>query len=145
MPRRAHRRTLIALLRRPRVDISGLKLPAAATRLLAADGYEELYPPQAAAVKAGLLGGRSVLVSAPTASGKTLVATLSMMAHLSARRPGKIVYLSPLRALASEKLAEFKKIGGISLGRRRARVKISTGETGAGARLGDADIAVMTN
>ena len=132
-------------MRRPRVDISGLKLPAAATRLLAADGYEELYPPQAAAVKAGLLGGRSVLVSAPTASGKTLVATLSMMAHLSARRPGKIVYLSPLRALASEKLAEFKKIGGISLGRRRARVKISTGETGAGARLGDADIAVMTN
>ncbi len=132
-------------MRPPRVLVSSLKLPAAATRLLAADGYEELYPPQAAAVKAGLLGGRSVLVSAPTASGKTLVATLSMMAHLSARRPGRIVYLSPLRALASEKFAEFKKIGGVSLGRTRARVKISTGETGAGARLADADIAVMTN
>ena len=125
--------------------VSSLKLPAAATRLLAADGYEELYPPQAAAVKAGLLGGRSVLVSAPTASGKTLVAALSMMAHLSARRPGRIVYLSPLRALASEKFAEFKKIGGVTLGRTRARVKISTDETGAGARLADADIAVMTN
>ena len=132
-------------MRPPRVLVSSLKLPAAATRLLAADGYEELYPPQAAAVKAGLLGGRSVLVSAPTASGKTLVATLSMMAHLSARRPGRIVYLSPLRALASEKFAEFKKIGDVSLGRTRARVKISTGETGAGARLADADIAVMTN
>ena len=145
MPLRAHRRTLIARARPARVRVSGLKLPAAATRLLGADGYEELYPPQAAAVKAGLLGGRSVLVSAPTASGKTLIAALSMMAHLSAKRPGKIVYLSPLRALASEKFAEFKKIGGIPLGRRRARVKISTGETGAGARLGDADIAVMTN
>ena len=132
-------------MRPPRVLVSALKLPAAATRLLAAGGYEELYPPQAAAVKAGLLGGRSVLVSAPTASGKTLVATLSMMAHLSARRPGRIVYLSPLRALASEKFAEFKKIGGVSLGRTRARVKISTGETGSGARLADADIAVMTN
>ena len=127
------------------MQVSALKLPAAAVRLLAAEGYEELYPPQAAAVKAGLLGGRSVLVSAPTASGKTLVASLSMMAHLSARRRGRIVYLSPLRALASEKFAEFKKIGGIPLGRRRARARISTGESGSGARLADADIAVMTN
>ena len=125
--------------------VSSLKLPSAAVRLLAGEGYEELYPPQADAVRAGLLGGRSVLVSAPTASGKTLVATLSMMAHLSARRRGRIVYLSPLRALASEKFAEFKKIGGIPLGRRRARARISTGESGSGARLADADIAVMTN
>ena len=127
------------------MKVSSLKLPAAAVRLLAGEGYEELYPPQADAVRAGLLGGRSVLVSAPTASGKTLVASLSMMAHLSARRRGRIVYLSPLRALASEKFAEFKKIGGIPLGRRRARARISTGESGSGARLADADIAVMTN
>ena len=129
------------------MQVSRLKLPAAALRLLADEGYEELYPPQAAAVKAGLLGGRSVLVSAPTASGKTLVATLSMMAHLSARprRRGRIVYLSPLRALASEKAAEFRKIGRIALGRKRPRVRVSTGESSAGARLGDADIVVMTN
>ena len=130
--------------RRP-VLVSALDLPEAALDLLAAEGYEELYPPQAAAVKAGLLGGRSVLVSAPTASGKTLVAFLSMMAHLSASRPGKIVYLSPLRALASEKFAEFKKIAGIRLGGRRAQVKVSTGETGGGSRLGDGDIIVLTN
>ena len=127
------------------MQVSALELPPSAVRLLAGGGYEELYPPQAAAVEAGLLGGRSVLVSAPTASGKTLVASLSMMAHLSARRRGRIVYLSPLRALASEKFAEFKKIGGIPLGRRRARLRISTGESGSGARLADADIAVMTN
>ena len=125
--------------------VSGLDLPAPALDLLASDGYKELYPPQAAAVKAGLLGGRSVLVSAPTASGKTLIAALSMMAHLSAKRPGKIVYLSPLRALASEKFAEFKKIGGIRLGDKRAQVKVSTGETGGGSRLGDGDIIVLTN
>ena len=131
--------------RGPCVKVSALKLPGAAARLLEGEGYESLYPPQEAAVKAGLLGGRSVLVSAPTASGKTLVATLSMMAHLSAGRRGRIVYLSPLRALASEKAAEFRKIGKISLGRRRARVRVSTGETSAGARLADADIVVMTN
>ena len=125
--------------------VSGLDLPKPALDLLASDGYEKLYPPQAAAVEAGLLGGKSLLVSAPTASGKTLVATLSMMAHLSAGRPGKIVYLSPLRALASEKFAEFKKIGGIRLGGKRAQVKVSTGETGGGSRLGDGDIIVLTN
>ena len=127
------------------VLVSALDLPEAALDLLAAEGYKELYPPQAAAVEAGLLGGRSVLVSAPTASGKTLIAFLSMMAHLSAARPGKIVYLSPLRALASEKFAEFKKIAGIRLGGRRAQVKVSTGETGGGSRLGDGDIIVLTN
>ena len=129
----------------PPVLVSGLDLPGPALDLLAAEGYESLYPPQAAAVEAGLLGGKSVLVSAPTASGKTLVAFLSMMAHLSAGRPGKIVYLSPLRALASEKFAEFKKIAGIRLGGRRAQVKVSTGETGGGSRLGDGDIIVLTN
>ena len=127
------------------VLVSELDLPRPARDLLAAEGYERLYPPQAAAVKAGLLGGGSVLVSAPTASGKTLVAMLSMMAHLSAGRPGKIVYLSPLRALASEKFAEFKKIGGIRLGGKKAQVKVSTGETGGGSRLGDGDIIVLTN
>ena len=127
------------------VLVSELDLPRPARDLLAAEGYEKLYPPQAAAVKAGLLGGGSVLVSAPTASGKTLVAMLSMMAHLSAGRPGKIVYLSPLRALASEKFAEFKKIGGIRLGGKKAQVKVSTGETGGGSRLGDGDIIVLTN
>ena len=127
------------------VLVSDLDLPRPARDLLAAEGYESLYPPQAAAVKAGLLGGGSVLVSAPTASGKTLVAMLSMMAHLSAGRPGKIVYLSPLRALASEKFAEFKKIGGVRLGGKKAQVKVSTGETGGGSRLGDGDIIVLTN
>ena len=102
-------------------------------------------PPQAEAVKAGLLGGKSVLVSAPTASGKTLVAVLAMMAHLSSRRRGKIVYLSPLRALASEKFAEFRRIGRVVLGGKKARVMVSTGETGQGARIGDADILVLTN
>ena len=127
------------------VLVSELELPRPARDLLASEGYEELYPPQAAAVKAGLLGGRSVLVSAPTASGKTLVAMLAMMAHLSAGRPGKIVYLSPLRALASEKFAEFKKLGGIRMGGKKAQVKVSTGETGGGSRLGDGDIIVLTN
>ena len=125
--------------------VSDAKLPKAAAALLAAGGIDELYPPQAAAVKAGLLGGRSVLVSAPTASGKTLVAMLAMMAHLSAGRPGKIVYLSPLRALASEKFAEFRRLGRVVLGGKRARVMVSTGETGQGAKIGDADILVLTN
>ena len=135
----------MAVARPAAVLVSELDIPRPAMDLLASEGYKELYPPQAEAVKAGLLGGKSVLVSAPTASGKTLVAVLAMMAHLSSRRRGKIVYLSPLRALASEKFAEFKKLGGIRMGGKKAQVKVSTGETGGGSRLGDGDIIVLTN
>ncbi len=43
-------------------------------------GLNELYPPQALAVEAGLLEGRaSFVVAAPTASGKTLVAEMAAL------------------------------------------------------------------
>ena len=85
-----------------------------------------LYPPQVDCIKAGLLEGKSILVSAPTASGKTLTATLAMINYLS-KNKGKIIYLSPLRALASEKYLEFKKLEKVDLG-KKIKVGISTGD-----------------
>ncbi len=67
-------------------------------------GIESLYPPQVEAVRAGLLEGRSLLVATPTASGKTLLAALAADRWLTRGR--KVVYLTPLRALAYEK-AEY--------------------------------------
>ena len=148
--------------------ISGLgAIPAGAKKFLESRGFEELYPPQAAAVGAGLLDGQSLLVSAPTASGKTLVATLAILSHL-ARGGGRVVYLSPLRALAAEKYAEFAALSEIKvagagwqgrlralLQRRRDEAAITTarltGERGAAAasrgpvKIDDADIVVATN
>ena len=126
------------------MKVSKLDLPKSALEYLDSQGFRELYPPQQQSVEAGLLDGQSVLVSAPTASGKTLIATLAILSYLS-KNSGKIVYLSPLRALAFEKYSEFKKMEKTALG-KRIKVSISTGDFDGlekGLRL--ANVLVLTN
>jgi helicase len=102
-------------------------------------GITELYPPQERAIQAGLLEGKSLVVSSPTASGKTLLAL--MAAYLKAKEGKKVVYLAPLRALASEKYAEFSEFS-----RFGVRTTISTGDyDSSGESLGRSDIVVLTN
>ena len=108
------------------MKIEKLELPESAIEFLKSQGFEKLYPPQADSVKSGLLDGKSILVSAPTASGKTLIAMLAMMSYIS-KNKGKVIYLSPLRALAAEKFSEFKKLEKVGLG-NKIKVGISTGD-----------------
>ncbi len=108
------------------MKIEKLDLPNSAIEFLKSQGFEKLYPPQEDSVKSGLLDGKSILVSAPTASGKTLIAMLAMFSYLS-KNNGKVVYLSPLRALAAEKFTEFKKLEKIALS-NKIKVGISTGD-----------------
>ena len=108
------------------MNIDKLKLPESAIKFLKSQGYTKLYPPQADSVKSGLLDGKSILVSSPTASGKTLIAMLAIMSYLSNNK-GKVIYLSPLRALAAEKFTEFKKLEKVALG-NKIKVAISTGD-----------------
>ena len=108
------------------MKIENLDLPKPAIDFLLSEGFSKLYPPQADCVDAGLLDGKSILVSAPTASGKTLTATLAMISYLS-KNNGKVIYLSPLRALAAEKFTEFKKLEKVDLG-KKIKVGISTGD-----------------
>ena len=65
-----------------------------------------LTPIQEKAVQAGLLEKKSLLICAPTASGKTLVATMAIAATLG---KGKAIYLVPLKALANEKAREYQQ------------------------------------
>ncbi len=124
--------------------ISELELTESAKQFLSEQGIATLYPPQEQSVAAGLLEGQNLLVSAPTASGKTLIAVLAMLSFLP-NKEGKIVYLTPLRALASEKFAEFKKLEKISPG-RKIRVTISTGDLDSVDRESESsDIIVLTN
>jgi len=126
------------------MKIEKLDIPKPAIDFLKSEGFTKLYPPQAEAVKAGLLKGKSVLVSAPTASGKTLIATLSMLSYLS-KNKGKVIYLSPLRALASEKFLEFKKLEKLSIG-NKIKVGISTGDfENIEKKLENNNILVLTN
>ena len=108
------------------MKIEKLTLPKHAIEFLKSQGFEKLYPPQTDSVNSGLLEGQNILVSAPTASGKTLIAMLAMMSYIS-KNKGKVIYLSPLRALAAEKFSEFKKLEKVVLG-NKVKVGISTGD-----------------
>jgi len=126
------------------MKIEKLDLPESAIEFLKSEGLTKLYPPQAESVKAGLLKGKSVLVSAPTASGKTLIATLAIISYLS-KNKGKVIYLSPLRALASEKFIEFKKLEQLSIG-NKIKVGISTGDfDNVEKKLEKNNILILTN
>ncbi|MFC7204167.1 DEAD/DEAH box helicase [Haloferax namakaokahaiae] len=97
-------------------------------------GIEELYPPQAAAVEAGVARGDRVVAAIPTASGKTFIAELAM---LTADGPG--LYIVPLRALAREKYETFDSLPGVDAG-------ISTGDFDTPDEdLGEYDIVVATS
>ncbi|MCX8195534.1 MAG: DEAD/DEAH box helicase [Acidilobaceae archaeon] len=84
-------------------------------------GYTSLYPPQAKAIEAGVERGESVLVSTPTASGKTLVGLIAIVNSL-VPGGGKAFYTVPLRSIAMEKREDFRVLEamgyevGISIG-----------------------------
>ncbi|MXR51790.1 ATP-dependent DNA helicase [Halovenus sp. WSH3] len=106
---------------------------------LEADGIESLYPPQAEAVDAGVTEGENLVASIPTASGKTLIATLAMAAAVD--RGGTALYIVPLRALASEKHEEFAEFEQYGLD-----VGVTTGNYESdGGWLSGKDIIVATS
>jgi len=79
-------------------------------------GIDTLLPLQEdAIIRAGVLQNKSLIVFAPTSSGKTFIAELAALKHLEASR--KVVYLLPTKALAEEKYRRFKTFYG-SLGYR---------------------------
>jgi superfamily II RNA helicase len=54
---------------------------------------------------AAILDGKSVIVSAPTGAGKTLVAEFAI--HAALHRGRRIAYTTPLKALSNQKYADF--------------------------------------
>ena len=115
------------------------ELPEGVVDRLREDGIDDLYPPQAAAVEAGVTRGESLVASVPTASGKTLIAELAMLSSVA--RGGKALYIVPLRALASEKKAEFERWEAFGFD-----VGVSTGNYDAdGEWLASRDVVVATS
>jgi helicase len=107
--------------------------------------YDSLYPPQELALSKGVMNGNNILVTTPTSSGKTLIGLMGMLNILSKGK--KVVYLTPLKALAAEKLNEFKIIKNLSCFKnRKINIAISTGDYDSyGTELIDKDIIILTN
>jgi ATP-dependent DNA helicase len=107
--------------------------------------YDSLYPPQELALSKGVMNGNNILVTTPTSSGKTLIGLMGMINILS--KGEKVVYLTPLKALATEKFNEFKIIKNLSCFKnRKINIAISTGDYDSyGTELIDKDIIILTN
>ena len=104
------------------------------------DGIKELFPPQVEAIKQGLLNGDNLVISIPTAAGKTLLAELAALKHVI-ELGGKVIYLCPLRALASEKFNSLKRFETLNI-----RVAVTSGDyDSADSHLPRYDIIVSTN
>ena len=58
----------------------------------------------------------NVLVGAPTGSGKTITAEIAILRMLSSSPGAKAVYIAPLKALARERLADWRRKLGETLG-----------------------------
>lgn len=128
------------------MKIADLAVPEPLKVLLIEGGITELYPPQEEAIRAGALDCKNLVLASPTASGKTLVAELCSLKHVLERK-GKVIYLAPLRALASEKFDDFQKYAKLKKPNgQRVSVGISTGDFDSGDPwLGRYDIIITTN
>ncbi|MGM0405007.1 MAG: DEAD/DEAH box helicase, partial [Thermoplasmatota archaeon] len=89
------------------MKIDELDIIEDAKEIIKADGIEELYPPQADGID-DVISGKSCVFALPTASGKSLLAYVSIIKRVI-EEGGKALYIVPLRALASEKVEDLKK------------------------------------
>jgi helicase len=106
-------------------------------KLLNLLGISCLYPIQAEALKEGVEEGESLLVAAPTASGKTLVAMMAIASYLERNKRRRAFYITPLKSIAFEKFKSFEVFNNLGFS-----VKVSVGDYEKG--IPNADIVIST-
>lgn len=107
-------------------------------------GYSSLYPPQELALSKGLLENRNLLITTPTASGKTLIAVIAAIKPIE--KGLKVVYLTPLRAIATEKYHYLQVLQNIDIIDKRIRIRIATSDyDSSGMEVSNADVIILTN
>ena len=107
-------------------------------------GYSSLYPPQELALSKGLLESRNLLITTPTASGKTLIAVIAAIKPIE--KGLKVVYLTPLRAIATEKYHYLQVLQNIDIIDKRIRIRIATSDyDSSGMKVSNADVIILTN
>ncbi|MBE6522767.1 MAG: DEAD/DEAH box helicase [Thermoplasmata archaeon] len=102
-------------------------------------GFVNLHPPQAEAIPIALRGD-NLVVAIPTASGKSLIGYIPAL-ELMVSKGKKVLYIVPLKALASEKKDDFDRFKELGI-----RTHMSTGDLDSDDRnLADADVLVATS
>jgi DEAD/DEAH box helicase domain-containing protein len=114
--------------RRARYGRLSAPLPPALTAALKANGADRLYTHQAQAINA-VRAGQHVIVTTPTASGKSLVYHLPVLAAIVADDSARALYLFPTKALAQDQLRALEALTQPSL--RRVRFTTYDGDTPA--------------
>ena len=128
---------------RDRDELEDLGLDSEVVSMLRDEwGVERLFPPQSEALPHAL-SGRNLMLTIPTASGKSLVAYLALIHRLKNDLEGERgIYIVPLKALASEKATELRQLAS----KVGLRVGIAIGDRdGEAGMVEDSDILVCTS
>jgi helicase len=116
------------------------KIPSNIGDILKKQGILEFRPSQIKSIEKGLFSNtNNQIVCTPTGSGKTLVAELGML-DVILNKKKKVLYVVPLKALASEKYREFSETYGSEF-----TVKISVGDATDERFTNDFDVLMLTS
>jgi len=103
-------------------DLKDFGVPETVIQKLKSLGFTYLTEIQEEAVKRDLFKGKSLVISAPTNTGKTFIAELAIL--VTSKKGKRAFYLVPLKAIAEEKFEEFRE----KYSEWGLRTAISTGE-----------------
>jgi DEAD/DEAH box helicase domain-containing protein len=109
-------------------------LPEALAAALARGGVSRLWSHQAEGI-AAVRRRQDVLITTPTASGKSLVFQLPALAEAAAGGPGRGLFLFPLKALGQDQRGKLRRLAeDAGLDAERAGCEIYDGDTPAAQR-----------
>jgi DEAD/DEAH box helicase domain-containing protein len=130
---------ITAVRRQPPLDPKYAAFPAGIdsrlTDALASRGLERLYTHQAEAID-HVLAGRNIVITTPTASGKTLCYNVPVLNGILENPASRALYLFPTKALAQDQLAELDKLSQLMSSKANTEVGVFTydGDTPQDAR-----------
>ncbi|MCQ2086257.1 MAG: DEAD/DEAH box helicase [archaeon] len=121
------------------MNVNELNIPDNIKQALRSQGYSTLYPPQEVAIPKAL-SGKNLVVEAPTASGKSLIGLIAAIKTILDEKK-KVLYIVPLKALASEKKDDMDKFSLLGI-----KTAIGTGDLDSDDKqLNDSNFIVATS